>query len=155
MRHLFIPFSSWPHVASRLFISGLIPLLLILFSEVADCRVDGISGMTAKRAEILRLIQARTNTELKSDSEITVRSWTNTTDYVLVVAKPQASMFHDRVIFALVKQNQKAKKTPNWKIIDFKVTRANENPLKIWEKKYKFLPKDVFMLAQIALHIED
>lgn len=118
-----------------------------------------LRGMSASRMAILKVVQARTDRALKSETELTVKSWTNTNDHVLVVARPQASLFHDRVVFALVKKDTSSRKpaqsSVQWKIVDFKVSTMSKSPLKSWEKKHKVLPKDLFMLAQIALQVED
>ncbi len=115
-----------------------------------------LRSTSAIRAEILKIVQDRTNRELNSESQITVRSWTNTDDHVLVVAKPQVSMFRDRIVFALLmKAKSTKKKSTPWKIIEYQVSGVNQNPLRSWEKKHKILPKDLFMLAQIAIQVED
>jgi hypothetical protein len=146
---------SWKFLNWRLQLVWII--LLVFCCGPIDLIADSseLRGMSAVRSEVLQIIQLRTNKELKSETELTVRSWTNTNDHVLVIAKPQVSMFRDRIIFALLQKETRKRSEKNWKIVDYKAVPMNQSPLKAWEKKYKILPKDMFMLAQIAIQVED
>ena len=135
---------------------GMLTALFISCTSLAVAETSELRSTSATRAEVLKIVQERTNKELKTESEITLRSWTNADDHVLIVAKPQVSMFRDRIVFALLKKDTNTKKKKAaWKVVEYQVTSLNQNPLKTWEKKHKILPKDMFMLAQIAIQVED